>query len=163
IGILQGGWFYKSIGDPIYAIQSIVPSGPYAGYQQTQPQNGSSAYVWGFEAAYQQYLGFLPGQLHGTGISANYSYTASRANGVPGRSDHPPLQRQAPNTWNISPTYDRGRLSVRVGLSYNQASIFAYNYTDGAPLGLKGPLGDVYLYTHLQLDAQGSFALPKGF
>ena len=24
-------------------------------------------------------------------------------------------------------------------------------------------MGDNYLYTHLQLDAQGSFALPKGF
>jgi TonB-dependent receptor len=163
VGIIQGGWFYKAISDPIYTIQSVVASGPYAGYQQTQPQNGSSAYVWGFEAAYQQYLGFLPGSLHGAGISANYSYTASRANGVPGRSDHPALQRQSPNTWNISPTYDRGRLSIRVGLAYNQASIFAYNYTDGTPLGLKGPLGDNYLYTHLQLDAQGSFALPKGF
>jgi len=163
LGMIQGGLFYKSISDPIYTIQSIVASGPYAGYQQTQPQNGSSAWVWGFEASYQQHLGFLPGRLSGAGISANYSYTDSRANGVPGRSDHPPLQRQAPNTWNISPTYDRGRLSVRLGMSYNQANIFAYNYTDGAPLGLKGPLGDNYLYTHLQVDAQGSFVLAKGF
>jgi hypothetical protein len=52
---------------------------------------------------------------------------------------------------------------MRVGLSYNQANIFAYNYSDGAPLGLRGPLGDLYLYTHLQVDAQGSFRLAKGF
>jgi len=163
LGMIQGGFFYKDITDPIYAIQSIVASGPYAGFQQTQPLNGSSAYVWGFEASYQQHLGFLPGKLGGAGISANYSYTASRANGVPGRSDHPALQRQAPNTWNISPTYDRGRLSIRVGIAYNQANIFAYNYSDGTPLGLRGPLGDNYLYSHLQVDAQGSFRLAKGF
>jgi hypothetical protein len=45
----------------------------------------------------------------------------SQANDVPGRSDNPPLQRQAPTTWNVSPTYDRGRLSLRVGISYNGA------------------------------------------
>jgi hypothetical protein len=82
---------------------------------------------------------------------------------VPGRSDHPALQRQAPNTWNVSPTYDRGRLSVRVGIAYNQANIFFYNFTDGAALGIKGPNGDNYLYSHLQVDAQGSYRLAKGF
>ena len=50
-----------------------------------------------------------------------------------------------------------------MGLSYNGANIFAYQYQDGAPLGLKGPNGDNYLYAHLQVDAQGSYRLPKGF
>jgi len=48
-------------------------------------------------------------------------------------------------------------------LSYDQANIFEYQYQDGAGLGLKGPSGDNYLYTHLQVDAQGSYQLPKGF
>jgi hypothetical protein len=30
------------------------------------------------------------------------------------------------------------------------------------PLGIKGPLGDVYLYSHFQVDAQGSVYLGKG-
>jgi hypothetical protein len=119
--------------------------------------------LYGFEVAYQQHLGFLPGGLKGLGISANYSYTASQANGVPGRSDHPRLIRQAPNTWNVSPTYDRGRISMRVGISYNQAFIDAYNYTDGAAMGVNGPNGDHWFYTHLQVDAQGSVRLAKGF
>lgn len=125
--------------------------------------NGTSAYLWGFEAAYQQRLSFLPGPLAALGLSANYSYTDSRADGVPGRTDHPALQRQAPHSWNISPTYDKGRISLRVGLSYNDANIFQYNYQDGAPLGLKGPNGDVYLYSLLQVDAQASIRLAKGF
>ncbi len=50
----------------------------------------------------------LPGVLKGLGISANYSYTNSGTNGLQGllRDDNPALLRQAPNTWNISPTFD---------------------------------------------------------
>jgi hypothetical protein len=32
---------------------------------------------------------------------------------------------------------------LRVGLSYNAANIFSYNYKDGADLGIKGPNGDL--------------------
>ena len=163
LGMIQAGFFYKDITDPIYSVQTNVTSGTYNGFQQIQPVNGSSAWLWGFEIAYQQRLSYLPGVLKALGLSANYSYTASQANGVPGRSDHPALQRQAPHTWNISPTYDRGRVSVRVGMTYNSANIFTYAYQDGAPLGIKGPLGDQYLYAHLQLDAQGTVRLAKGF
>ena len=79
--------------------------------------------------------------------------------------DSEALQRQAANTWNLSPTYDRGRLSVRLGLSYNGASIYQYQYQTqpaGTPdFGPKGPNGDQYLYPHLQVDAQGSFKMRK--
>ncbi|HXH67633.1 MAG TPA: hypothetical protein VNI81_10575, partial [Candidatus Limnocylindrales bacterium] len=73
------------------------------------------------------------------------------------------LLRQAPNTWNISPTYDRGRFSYRLGVSYNDANIFSYQFQDGMPGGLKGPNSDTYLYPHLQIDMQGSVRLEKGF
>lgn len=163
IGLLQAGFFYKDISDPIVRVTNTLTSGPYNGFLQTQPINTKSAWLYGFEIAYQQRLSFLTGWLAGPGISANYSYTDSRANGLPGRSDQPALQRQAPHSWNISPTYDRGRVSLRVGLSYNAANIFSYQYQDGAPLGLKGPNGDNYLYAHLQVDAQASIRLAKGF
>jgi hypothetical protein len=52
---------------------------------------------------------------------------------------------------------------MRVGISYNQAFIDAYNYTDGAAMGVTGPNGDHWFYTHLQVDAQGSIRLAKGF
>ena len=180
LGLLQGGFFYKQISDPIYegvrtAIDSTVATefnipSQYIGFDLVRPVNGSSARLYGFEIAYQQHLTFLPGALGGIGMSANYSYTGSSTDGVPNRSDKPALQRQAPNTWNISPTYDRGRISARLGLSYNGANIFQYNYTnlnsDGTPnpqpLDIKGPNGDVYLYSHLQVDAQASFRMYRG-
>jgi TonB-dependent receptor len=167
LGVIQAGVFYKDISNPIYSITREV-TGVYApgvGYQQTGPVNGTSAWIAGFEVSYQQRLSYLPWGLNALGISANYSYTDSRANGLStllGRTDHPALQRQAPNTWNLSPTYDKGRVSMRVGIAYNQANIFSYQYSDGAPLGIKGPAGDQYLYTHLQVDAQGSVRLNHG-
>jgi hypothetical protein len=57
--------------------------------------------------------------------------------------------------FNISPTYDRGRYSLRMGISYNQASIYGYQYRDGMPGGVNGPLSDIYFYSPIQVDAQG--------
>ncbi len=167
LGLIQAGFFYKQLSDPIYeSVKSTITTdqfgAQYNGWTLSQPINGQSARVYGFEIAYQQHLAFLPGPLKGFGISANYGYTASSTDGVPLRSDKPALQRQAPNTWNISPTYDHGRFSARLGVSHNDANIFSYNFQDGAPLGRKGPNGDTYLYAHTQVDAQGSFRMYRG-
>ncbi len=178
-GIVSAGYFYKRLTEPIVTqisiLQNFVPApGIQPGtYTATQPINAGSAWISGFEAAYLQHFTFLPGALGGLGVSANYGYTASQANGLPGRSDHPRLLRNAPNTWNLSPTYDRGRFSIRMGLSYNQANISSYAYQDGTPTqdgspstptpgGLKGPFSDQYFYSHLQVDAQGSVRLTHG-
>jgi TonB-dependent receptor len=178
-GMLSAGYFYKRLSDPIVTQTFVltnfspVPDIPPGTFTATQPINAGSAWISGFEAAYLQHLSFLPGPLAGLGISANYGYTDSSTNGLPGRSDHPRLLRNAPNSWNISPTFDRGRVSIRLGLSYNQANISAYQFQDGTPTqdgtpsdptpgGLKGPFGDQYFYSHLQVDAQGSVRLSHG-
>jgi TonB-dependent receptor len=136
-GMISAGYFYKNLSDAIVTNSFVLtnfqpsPTAPVGTYTATQPVNAGSAWISGFEAAYLQHLSFLPGKLGGLGISANYGYTASRAEGLSGRADHPRLLRNAPNTWNISPTYDRGRFSIRVGLSHNQANINSYNFQDG--------------------------------
>ncbi len=182
-GMFQAGFFYKAISDPIVNGQYIATgwSGVPAGTPTmvSQVQNVGSAHVQGIEISYQQHLTFLPGAMRGLGLSANYSYTNSQANGLQNllRSDSPAMQRDAPNTWNISPTYDTRKLSLRVGMTYDGAMIYAYQYqnltansagvlvpTDPStqPLGAKGPAGDNYLYAHFQLDAQASYNLPFG-
>jgi len=165
-GMIEAGYFYKNLTDPIVTHECRPPAvcPGFPGDIVSQPLNAGSAWINGFEIAYLQHLTFLPGALGGLGISANYGYTASRASLGPdfGRSDHPRLLRNAPNTWNISPTYDRGRFSIRVGLSYNGANIAGYGFTDGAYGGIKGPFGDNYFYQHLQVDAQGSVRLREG-
>ena len=181
LGIIQAGFFYKQLSDPIYPTVVLLPlSDPNnPGFLQQQSINGPNAHITGFEAAWEQRLSRLPGLLSGFGVSANYSYTTSRVTfpdhfsaankGGEGRIDHPSLQRQAPNTWNLGFTYDKSRFSMRFGVSHNDANLFAYGYqhtdaqTDKDPiLGLKGPLGDQYLYAHTQFDVQGSYRLYKG-
>jgi TonB-dependent receptor len=168
-GMVSVGYFYKNLTNPIvqnqFFIDNFSPNPvilPQT-FLATQPINAGSAWLNGVELAYLQHLSFLPGKLKGLGISANYSYVASRASGIPGRSDNPRLLRNAPNTWNISPTYDMGRFSVRVGLSYNQANISSYAFHDGLAGGINGPLSDQYFYTHFQVDAQGTIRLAHGF
>ncbi len=183
LGILQAGFFFKSLSDPIYPTVSFVPASDpnFGGYLRHQSINGPGAHIAGFETAWQQRLSFLPGMLNGLGVSANYSYAASRVTfpvgfssaqpGTEGRIDHPSLQRQAPNTWNLGFTYDKSRFSMRFGVSHNDANIYAYGYVhdptitnvDRDPiLGLAGPLADQYLYAHTQFDVQGSYRLYRG-
>ena len=167
LGIISVGYFYKSLQNPIvsstYQLTNYLPPGApevdRGNYLATQPVNAGSAWLSGFEASYLQHYGALPGLLGGLGLSANYSYIGSSTDGIPGRSDHPRLLRNSPNVFNISPTYDRGRYSLRLGISYNQASIYGYQYQDGTPGGINGPLSDIYFYSHVQVDAQGSIGL----
>ena len=169
-GEISVGYFYKYLTNPIVESNTVatnylppgVPSQFQGNWLVTQPINAGHAWIQGFEAEYIEHLSFLPGAWAGLGLSANYGYANSRAYGLVGRSDHPRLERTSPNAFNVSPTYDRGRVSLRVGLSYNGASIYAYQFSDGLAGGVKGPLSDVFFYPHIQLDAQGSIRLTHG-
>ena len=166
LGMVQAGYFYKSLTDPIIATQTRPTTGEFAGFLVSQPGNAGSATLQGIEVAYQQHLTFLPGALAGLGLSANYSYTTSTAYGIPLRTDSPALLRQAPNTWNVSPTYDRGRDVGPSGRQLQRPEHLCLPVSDlnsdGTPIapadltagGTTGPGGDNYLYTHLQIDAQ---------
>ncbi|HEY6306738.1 MAG TPA: TonB-dependent receptor [Candidatus Angelobacter sp.] len=196
VGMIQAGFFYKQLGDPIVnglfqESPSLFPGANSPFVLVSQVENIGSAHVEGFEVAYTQRLRFMPGVMKGAGISANYSYTHSGTSGLQGilRDDNPDLLRQAPHTWNISPTFDTKRFSLRMGMTYNSTMIFAYQFKDlqadpnlgiiplppcvsGGPCdgvvqqtagGAKGPGGDNYLYSHFQLDAQASYKLAHGF
>jgi TonB-dependent receptor len=185
VGMFQAGYFYKAISDPI--IQTIVPAtNAPANVSQNCPcvyeqyQNAQSAHVQGIEFGFQQHLSYLPGPMRFLGISANYSYTQSQLNGfkdpttgIAYRTDKPAMLRQAPNSWNISPTFDTKKFSMRIGMSYNGSFIYAYQWYTGADqagslgaagttIGPKGPAGDQYMYSHYQLDLQASYNLPYG-
>ena len=61
LGMIQAGFFYKDLGDPIIQTSTRPTAGPYAGFFVDAPGNAGSAHVAGFEVAYQQHLSFLPG------------------------------------------------------------------------------------------------------
>jgi TonB-dependent receptor len=188
LGLIQAGFFFKQLNAP--QVEVILPGGLSpasfpAGYLPvslggvlaqyptdsiTQYLNGQNAYIYGLEVSFQQHFSYLPGVLRGLGLSATYSYTASREKGLPLRNDSPTTIDQSPNTFKISPSYDTRRFSARVGLAYDQASLFSYGYTspayvagaDPSGLGPKGPSGDIFTLTHYQVDAQASYRFWKG-
>jgi outer membrane receptor protein involved in Fe transport len=115
-GELQAGFVYKQLSQPIYYLADPNYEGAqypqYHGLILDYIANGVNANLYGVEFAYIQHLGFLPGRWSGFGIMANYSKTGSSAGTLPLRNDNPALQRQTPTMWNLSPSYDRGRLSA---------------------------------------------------
>jgi len=171
LGIIQAGYFYKQLTDPIYPTATLVPFNGRT-YQQTQAINGPNAHIQGFEAQWEQRFSFLPGILGGFGINANYSHTVSQVtfpdNFDGGRTDHPSLDRTSPNDYNFNLTYDKSRLSGRFAISHNDSSIAAYQWdastgpAEDPILGMKGPTGDNYFYPHTQFDVQGSYRVYKG-
>ena len=185
LGMFQVGGFFKQLTNPQIeltnapaslvpaSMQSVVQSYNGSGDAISMYVNGENAYVYGFEAAYQQHWTMLPGVMKGLGFSGNYTYTGSQLKGIAGvRADHPALQRQTPNSWNLGPTYDTKRISMRVGLQYTDASIYTYTWCgecsgmagyDASHLGANGPSGDIYTYSHMQIDAQGSYKIGRGF
>ncbi len=175
LGILQAGWFYKQLSDPIYPTATLVPNynGTGRTYQLTQSINGPNAHLQGFEAQWEQHFSFLPGLLNGFGVNVNYSHTVSQVTFPTGfdggRTDKPALDRNSPNDYNFNLTYDKSRFSGRFAISHNDPSIAAYQWTAGNGsandpiLGLKGPTGDNYFYPHTQFDVQGSYRVWKGW
>src|SRR5580700_11061480 len=177
-GLLQAGFFYKQLTQPIYYLADPDYQGTqypqYVGDIFDYIANGVDAKLYGVELAYIQRFGFLPGAWSGFGLTANYSKTGSSTGTLPLRNDNPALQRQTPTMWNLGPSYDRGRFSARLGATYNSASIYQYQWEqcttadatkstceDPGYLGPKGPVGDNYLYAHLQVDAQASFRVQR--
>jgi TonB-dependent receptor len=173
VGMIEAGYFYKQITEPIFAQQSIIPatgaplSQEYAGDLVLQEVNGDHAYVQGIEFAYQQHLDYLPGVLGGARIDANFTYTGSKNYNLTGRTDNPQLVGQAPYSWNIGPAYATKRGLFTVGISHNGSNIYAYQYQSTGPgavsYGVTGPNGDNYFFSHTQVDAQATWAIGKGF
>jgi TonB-dependent receptor len=174
LGILQAGWFYKQLSNPIYPTASLLNNynGTGRTYQLTQAINGPNGHIQGFEAQWEQHFSFLPGVLGGIGINANYSHTTSQVTFPTGfdggRTDKPMLDRNSPNDYNFNLTYDKSRFSGRFAISHNDQSIAAYQWAADSGsindpiLGNKGPAGDNYFYPHTQFDVQGSYRLYKG-
>lgn len=167
VGMIEAGYFYKQLKDPLVQTQSTVPN-PFPNpitptVYLDQTINSGHAYVQGIEFAYQQHLSFLPGVLSGARINTNFTWTNSKVYGLPGRTDTPPLVGQAPWSYNITPAYVTRRATVELGISYDGPNIAAYQWQTGDIGTVKGPFGDNYYYERTQVDAQATYYLGRGF
>jgi TonB-dependent receptor len=148
-GVVSGGVFYKSLSDVILE-RNFIYDGPvteFVGYYGTQPQNGGSGHLAGFEADWVQHFPFLHGILAGVGFDVNWTHTSSKVLVDPASGRTAPLLRQAPDIANAALLYDHGLVSARFAWTYNGAYIGAYG--DGSATAD----GDNYFYQHSQIDA----------
>ena len=123
VGLLSGGVFYKDIQDFIYTYQYEDTDG----YEVYQPFNGDEASVFGFEAAFQRQLDFLPGFLKNLNIYLNYTYLKSDASGIRNEDGEErndlDLPNTAPNMFNGSLGYTNKYFSLRLSANYSDAYI----------------------------------------
>lgn len=149
VGVVSAGVFYKDISDFIFN-KTFVYNGPiteFDGQAGTQPQNGGSGHLLGFEAQYTQRFVSLPGVFAGLGVDVNWTHVDSRVLVDPSSGREAPMARTSPNLANAAITYDLGPVSARVAWAYQGANIASYG--DGTPTAN----GDNYFYEHSQIDA----------
>jgi TonB-dependent receptor len=137
VGNVSVGWFHKRITDYILTgIRSGTVSrepdngfdGEYGGFNLVTSANGGTAYVQGWEFAYQQQFTFLPGVLKGLGLVANFTLldthgdfggtTVRRTGQVAGF---------IPHTGNVVLAWRHRRASARVRVNYTGEYLRSYN------------------------------------
>lgn len=158
IGILSAGVFHKRLQDFIFEEVNTEVGGIYDGYEVRMPQNGTTAEVWGFEAAWQQRLHFLPGVLSGLGIYSNYTYATSKAQLRIDREVE--LPRQIPHVLNTALTYERGGFYGMV--SYNYQSTYLYQISTSQVANHRShlfPTNDRYMRWQDRLDVTARYQL----
>jgi len=150
VGVVSAGFFYKQMQDYIYrytfdqTINGVI-------YKTTQPLNGESATVLGFEAAVQNQLTFLPSPLDGIGIYANYTFSDSAAS-FPNHTSTRPLRGQSRHVGNLAVSFEKRGFSSRVAMNFHGSYVDLVGASD---------LLDRYFDTHKQFDISVNQRLTK--
>jgi TonB-dependent receptor len=158
IGIVSAGIFYKDIKD--FIVNETREDFLFEGREwntYSQPINGGNATIFGFEAAAQRQLDFLPGFWKGFGVYANYTYTTSSVTDfrIEGREDDDiSLPGTAKHTMNGSLSYDNRRFSFRTSVNY--ASDFVEEFGEEA-------FYDRYYDKAIHLDVNANYAVTPQF
>lgn len=122
VGLLSGGVFYKSIDD--FIVNQTFDDYQFEGTEWasfSQPINGGSAALLGFEAAFQRQLDFISPSLSGLSVYFNYTYINSEVTdfNFEGREDDEIALPGSPeHTLNASLAYEGKRFTTRASLNF---------------------------------------------
>ncbi len=121
--MLSAALFYKNIDSNIaFGPEPIDMSFNDELYSVRQKQNIAGTELEGIELNVVQAFDFLPGFLHHTGISINYTYTHEDTDNIDGEGEAIARQGLSENSYNLVAFYDDEKFSVR--LAYNWRSEF---------------------------------------
>lgn len=128
VGMVSAGFFRKKITDfivsginagTIGAGNDNGYNGEYEGFTQLTSANAGTAFVQGWELAYQQQFTFLPGPFKGFGLTANYTYLDTHGDFGGARSlTANQVAGFIPKTANLSVTYKYRAFSANVLLNH---------------------------------------------
>ncbi|MFD1950349.1 TonB-dependent receptor [Sphingomonas arantia] len=97
---------------------------PYGQFQITQPTNGSSGTIKGFELAYQQSLRFLPAPFDNLGVQANYTFVDSKTPLIDEATQAAlPLPGLSKNSYNLIGFYEDKTFMLRVAYIWRSSSL----------------------------------------
>ncbi|MCI4591672.1 TonB-dependent receptor [Sphingobium sp. BYY-5] len=149
--------FYKNVDSFTINLtrEEFVPGLQELGpFQITQPVNGESGKIKGFEVAYQQSLRFLPAPFNNLGIQANYTFVDSKTPLIDEATQAAlPLPGLSKHSYNLIGYYEDKIFSLRV------AYIYRSKYLLGQGSAASG--GSSYADGRGQLDASAQVNLTK--
>lgn len=123
-------------------------------FQITQPVNGESGKIKGFEIAYQHALRFLPAPFDNLGIQANYTYVDSETPLIDQATNASlPLPGLSKHSYNLIGYYEDENFSLRA------AYIYRSDYLQGQGSAASG--GSSYADGRGQLDISAQVNLTK--
>lgn len=152
--VLSGAVFYKNVDS--FTInqtqEEFIPgiSETFGTFQITQPINGESGKIKGFEVAFQQSLRFLPAPFDNLGVQANYTYVDSDTPLIDEETQKAlPLPGLSKHSYNLVGFYEDKFMSLRL------AYIYRNSYLLGQGSAAAG--GSSYAAGRGQLDFSGQF------
>jgi len=146
-GVVSAGVFYKDIDD--YIVEFTSRNNPvYAGYDVTQPVNGTKASVKGFEFNVQQGLEIIDPVLTGLLAGANLSVLDTELTLAERNGEDFMLPAAAEESGNIFIGYENEQFSTRLSATYR-----------GEMLDEVGDDRDfdIYVASHTQVDLTASY------
>ena len=142
VGNLSVGWFHKKIEDYLvsnFEIGTVATgndngyNGEYGGYTLRTTVNAGTAYVQGWELAYQQQFTFLPGLLKGLGFAANYTVLTTHGDfGASVVRSTGEVADFIPETGNLSLSYRYGKLTSRILVNYTSRYLDTFSSASSA-------------------------------
>jgi TonB-dependent receptor len=140
VGIFSVGVFYKKLYDYVFIFQTEeIIDGEEV--EVTQPRNGDTGDLTGFEVAFQNNFSNWRGGWGGLGFYANYTYADSTAN-YPDR-EALVLPGQSKHTGNLAISYEKYGISTRLSYNFNGKNL----------LEVAGDAAeDIWVDDHTQLD-----------
>ncbi|WP_272148756.1 TonB-dependent receptor [Tenacibaculum aiptasiae] len=152
VGVINAGFFYKSITDPVFNDTYQGTYNGQAGVEFSTPTNGADAWIAGMELGINKRFDFLPGFLKYFGTQVNVTFMDSEMTKPSGRKVSTPYQ--AGTLFNAQLFFEKGGFNTRLAFNHKGSYAIGFGERD---------IDDVYYGTYNTLDFSASYQIGKNW